>query len=274
MSPPIGPPPIPPPLRTLGRTGLRVPVLGYGAVKIGRNQGVKYPRPFDLPDEAEAAHLLNTLLDWGVTYIDTAPAYGLSETRIGRAIAHRRQEFVLSTKVGETFQDGQSRFDFSADAVRASITGSLRELRTDVIDLVYLHSDGHDLHILDETDALPTLLALRDRGLIRSLGLSGKTVAGARRAIDTGVIDVLMIPLNLDDQEHSAVLDSAHHADVGITVKKGLGSGWHPPADAIGFVLGHPQVHSLVIGGLNLEHLRENIRIAAATRSAQPPPSG
>src|SRR5690606_38926072 len=119
--------------RPLGRTGLSVSAIGYVAVKIGRNQAVKYPRPFDLPDEAEASRVLNAVLDCGITHIDTAPAYGLSEERIGRALAHRRREFVLSTKVGEEFVEGESRFDFSAAAIRRSVHRSLARLRTDVL---------------------------------------------------------------------------------------------------------------------------------------------
>ena len=99
-------------MRDVGQTGLKVPPLGFGAFKIGRNEGVKYPTPYDLPDEAAVGRLLNSILDLGCTLIDTAPAYGLSEARIGQAIGHRRGEFVLSTKVGETFEDGQSNLRF------------------------------------------------------------------------------------------------------------------------------------------------------------------
>ena len=86
--------------RSLGQTGLALSTVGYGAFKIGRNQKIKYAQPFDLPTDDEADRLLNAVLDLGVTYIDTAPAYGLSERRIGRSLAHRANEFVLSTKVG------------------------------------------------------------------------------------------------------------------------------------------------------------------------------
>src|SRR5262245_28620985 len=110
--------------RVLGRSGVRISPLGFGAFKIGRNQGIKYPSGYDLPDESTVSRLLNEVLDLGITYIDTAPAYGLSEERIGRAIGHRRSEFVLSTKVGETFSDGKSTFDFSANGVRDSVTRS------------------------------------------------------------------------------------------------------------------------------------------------------
>src|SRR5690606_17319139 len=142
----------------------------------------------------------NGVLDLGVNLIDTAPAYGLSEERIGRAIGHRRHEFVLSTKVGETFENGNSTYDFSATAVRQSVERSLRRLRTDVLDLVFLHSDGRDLAVLHETDAVPTLLDLRRRGLVKAVGLSGKTVEGARAALAWA--NLLMVEYHLDDRSH------------------------------------------------------------------------
>src|SRR3989304_6273693 len=110
--------------------------LGYGAFKIGRNVGTKYGQAYELPDTASVERLLNGVLDLGINYIDTAPAYGASEERIGQAISHRRREFVLSTKVGEFFESGVSKYDFSADAVRSSVELSLRRLCTDALDIV------------------------------------------------------------------------------------------------------------------------------------------
>src|SRR5579862_3678712 len=107
--------------RPLGRTGFSISPIGFGAFKIGRNQKVKYSAAYELPSDEQVAALLNGVLDLGINYIDTAPAYGTSEERIGRAIAGRRSEFVLATKVGETFEAGVSTYDFSAAAIRASV---------------------------------------------------------------------------------------------------------------------------------------------------------
>ena len=92
--------------RNLGDTGMKVSPVGFGALKIGRNQKTKYPQPYDLPDDAEVEKLLNGIIDLGINYIDTAPAYGTSEALIGRYLSHRRDELILSTKVGELFEDG------------------------------------------------------------------------------------------------------------------------------------------------------------------------
>lgn len=248
--------------RPLGKTGITLPVIGYGSFKLGRNQGIKYPNAYDLPGDAECAELLNAVLDMGMTYIDTAPAYGLSEERIGRAVAHRRKEFILSTKVGENFENGISSFDFSEAGVRASIERSLRRLQTDVLDLVFIHSNGDDEAILTDTAVVAVLQDFKHRGVIRAIGMSGKTVEGARSALAWA--DAIMVEYNLQNPSHAEVMHEARRRGVSVVVKKGLGSGHLPAGESIRFVLDHSAVSSVVIGGLNVEHLRENIQFAAS----------
>jgi aryl-alcohol dehydrogenase-like predicted oxidoreductase len=251
-----------PPLRPLGKTGLAVPPLGFGAFKIGRNQGIKYPTGYDLPDDAAVSRLLNGVLDLGCTLIDTAPAYGLSEERIGRAIGRRRPEFVLSTKVGETFEDGVSRYDFTRNGVELSLRRSLDRLRTDVLDIVFIHSNGDDAAILNDTDVVPVLHEWRDRGAIRAIGLSGKSVAGAMAALAWA--DAIMVEYHLDDLSQTEVIAAAAARNVGVFVKKGLASGRLAAAVAIRFVVGTPGVSSLVVGGLNLDHFAANWQVAVS----------
>ncbi len=246
--------------RTLGRSGLQVSPIGFGAFKIGRNQKVKYPEPYDLPTEADVEKLLNAVLDMEITYIDTAPAYGLSEERIGRAIAHRRDEFVLSTKVGETFRDGQSQYDYSADAVRESIERSRRLLNSDALDLVFIHSGGDDDAVLNRTDVVATLRDLKQAGAIRAIGMSAKSVEGARQSLDWA--DVIMVEYHLDDRSHDEVIGEAADRGVGIVVKKGLAAGRLAADEAIRFVLRNPHVGSLMIGGLNPTHILANVDLA------------
>ncbi len=246
--------------RRLGRTGIEASPIGFGAFKIGRNTGVKYPQAYDLPDGDAVARLIDGLLDLGINYIDTAPAYGLSEERLGAALSGRRGEVVLSTKVGETFENGRSTYDFSALGIRESVQRSLRRLRTETIDLVLIHSDGDDMRILDQTDAVPTLTALRDEGVVRAIGLSGKTVEGARAALSWS--DVLMVEYNDRDRTHAGLIAEAAERGVGVVVKKGLASGRLDPEQAIRFVLGTKGVSSLVVGSLNLEHIRDNVMVA------------
>jgi len=258
--------------RLLGRTGLLVSPLGYGAFKIGRNEKTKYPTAYDLPDEQAVESLLNGVLDLGVNFIDTAPAYGLSEERIGRAISHRRGEFVLSTKVGETFAGGRSQYDFSRPGIEQSVRRSLERLRTDVLDVVFIHSNGDDLAVLNQTDAVETLCDLRARSLVRAIGLSGKTIEGARAALSWA--DALMVEYHANDASHAAVIDEAAARGVAVVVKKGLASGHLAAGEAIRFVLGNSNVNTLVAGGLNLDHIRSNVAVTqSAVATAQHCPS-
>ncbi len=237
-----------------------VPRLGFGAFKIGRNQGIKYPQPYDLPDDATVARLLHGILDLGCTLIDTAPAYGLSEERLGQTISARRNEFVLSTKVGETFSDGRSTFDFSRPGIDASLQRSLQRLQTNVLDIVFIHSNGDDEFILTQTETVAVLQEWKARGLIRAIGLSGKTVAGAESALAWA--DAIMVEYHLDDVTHASVMVEAARRNVAVFVKKGLASGRLPAEEAIHFVLSNPAVTALILGGLNLDHFASNWRTA------------
>jgi len=254
--------------RRLGRTGLSVSPLGFGAFKIGRNQGAKYTEGYELPDEAEVERLLNEVLDLGISYIDTAPAYGVSEERIGRAIAHRRGEFVLSTKVGETFENGTSTYDYSDIAVRNSVERSLHRLQTDVLDVVFIHSNGDDLSILNNTGVVAALGDLKAEGTIRAVGMSGKTLPGARQALDWA--DVIMVEYHLKDRSHESLIAEAGKRGIGVVVKKGLASGRLEAAESIRFVLANDHVSSLTVGGLNLDHIRSNIAAAKSVGKRVP----
>ena len=245
-----------------------IPPLGFGAFKIGRNRGIKYPQGYDLPDDAAVERLLNGVLDLGCTLIDTAPAYGVSEERIGRAIGRRRNEFVLSTKVGETFADGKSTFDFTRSGVERSLQRSQDRLRTDVLDLVFIHSNGDDERILIETDVVGILKEWKSQGRIRAIGLSGKTVSGARLALEWA--DALMIEYHLEDRSHVEVIDEAAVRGVSVFVKKPLASGKLPADAALRFVLSNPGVSSVIVGGLNLNHVAENWRTAINCRPPSP----
>ena len=247
-------------LRPLGQTGLNISPIGFGAFKIGRNQKTKYPQAYDLPDDVTVNQLLNEVLDTGINHIDTAPAYGLSEERIGHSIAHRRDEFILSTKVGETFEANKSVYDFSATATKASVLRSLKRLKTDFLDIVFIHSDGNDFHVLRETDVVPTLLRLKEKGVIRNIGFSGKQPQAVKETFIWA--DVAMIEYHLDDQSHADVITEAAKQGVGLFIKKGLAAGHLPPEKAITFLLNQTSIHSIVIGGLNIKHIQNNLKTA------------
>lgn len=253
-------------VRPLGNTGRDVSAIGFGSFKIGRNRGIKYPSGYELPTDEECVRLLDGLLELGINLIDTAPAYGEAESRLGQHLASRRDQIVLSSKVGERFIDGVSKYEFGAASVRESVEESLRRLQTDHLDLLLIHSDGNDLHILQETDAVEVLVSLKQQGKARAIGLSGKTVEGAKAALEW--TDVLMIEFHLQDTSHRDVMQQAHAQGVGVLVKKGLAAGHLDPVEAIRFVLSEPSVDSLVLGGLNLEHFRANCEVATEVRAS------
>ena len=259
--------------RPLGRTGLTVSPVALGAFKLGRNRGAKYPAAYALPTDAEAGRVLNATLDAGVTLIDTAPAYGLAEARVGRFLSRRRGEFTLCTKVGETWgvaPDGVavSRYDYSRTAILKSVVKSLRALKTDAVDVLLIHSDGRDRWIQDQTDAVAVLLDLKRRGLCRCVGLSGKTPAGCAKALAWA--DAVMVEYHADDPSHAAVMAEAGRRGVGVLVKKALAAGRHAPAAAIHHAMGGPGVSSVVVGTRSAANLRANVAAAAAWRPAAP----
>jgi aryl-alcohol dehydrogenase-like predicted oxidoreductase len=251
--------------RPLGNTGLIISPIGFGSFKIGRNEGIKYAQPYPLPSDEQSLALLDEVASLGINYIDTAPAYGMAEERVGRWLESSPWEIEVSTKVGERFVDGRSEYDFSSAAVEDSMHLSRCCLGRDVLDIVFIHSNGDDLGILRDGEAVNMLRYHREEGMIRAIGFSGKTVEGARKALEWA--DAIMVEFHLRDRSHEQVMAEAHDRGVGVVVKKGLASGRLDAAESIRFVLGNPHVTSLVIGGLNPEHLRRNVEVAATVSS-------
>lgn len=249
--------------RMLGRSQLEVSCLGLGTVKIGRNQGVKYPAGFALPSDNEVANLLDLARDLGINLLDTAPAYGSSEQRIGRLLRNR-QDWVICTKVGEEFLNGKSFFDFSAQHVRRSIERSLRDLNTDYLDIVLVHSDGHDMRILESSECLPTLFDMKEKGVIRAVGMSTKTIDGGLRALD--LTDAVMVTYNPANTAEGVVIDAAILQDKGVLIKKALDSGHacegenNSTASNLQFAIERDGVSSVIVGTINPNHLMENAR--------------
>jgi len=254
--------------RALGSTGLQVSPLGLGSVKLGRDQGVKYPNGFRIPDDQEAAQLLKLTRDLGINLIDTAPAYGRSEERLGPLLRGQRQEWVIVSKVGEEFEAGQSSHDFSAAHTRFSVERSLQRLETDFIDLVLVHSDGNDLAILEHSEVYQTLAALKGEGKIRAFGFSGKTVEGGLKALEQG--DCAMITYNLNEQGEKPVIDYAAAHGKAILVKKALASGHvcldpgiDPVRASFELLFAQPGVASAIVGTINPLHLAHNVATVA-----------
>lgn len=253
------------PRRPLGASGIDVPLLSLGTVKLGRNTGLKLPA-FELPSDEDVTRLLNVALKLGINLLDTAPAYGSSEQRLGQLLPGRRHDWLLCTKVGEVFDGERSSWDFSPEHTIASIERSLQRLRTDVLDIVLVHSDGRDEAIVHEHGTLEALAELKSRGLVRAFGLSGKSAEGGRLALPH--VDVLMATLNADDRSEAGLIADAEKSGVGVLVKKALGSGRHAPS-TLTDVAASPGVSSIVLGTTNPDHLKSTASLLSDTEDGQ-----
>lgn len=252
--------------RQFGSTDLYLSPLGLGTVKLGRNTGVKYPSSFQLPDDTAAADLIAHAHSLGINLIDTAPAYGTSEERLGNLLRGQRNDWVICTKVGEEFQSGASHFDFSAAHTRFSIERSLRRLQTDYLDIVLIHSDGNDLSIIENGEALDVLARCKREGLIRAFGMSTKTVEGGIAAAKYS--DAVMATYNSEYTDEQAVLDFCGTHRKGVLIKKAFASGHTADtASALRHVLKQPSVTSIIVGTINPLHLQQNVAVAFSTDS-------
>ena len=244
-------------LTPLPGTDLSLSPIGLGTVKFGRNQGVKYPSGFDLPDERDLASLLDQARDLGVNTLDTAPAYGFSEERLGRLLEGRRKDWIIIGKAGEEFENGSSLYHFTPDQFKRSIERSLKRLNTDYIDIFLIHSDGNDLENLSD-DLIETMHNLKSSGKVRAIGASTKTVDGGIRSLMT--MDTVMATYNPDYTKERPVLDKAQELGKSVLLKKLLSSGHNTNIkDAFEFCFSHRAVCSAIIGTINPVHLQDNI---------------
>lgn len=204
---------------TFGRTGLKVSRLAFGAGPIGYLES----------DQADAARILNTLLDRGVTVIDTAAAYLGSEELIGKAVGHRRHDYVLLSKCGRKVE-GVEGEDWSAQVVTATVERSLRRLGTDHLDVMLLHSCRRE--VLERGEALGALVRAREAGKIRFAGYSGDNDAAAL-AVDLPGVDVLMCSLSLCDQVNlDQALPMAAKTGAGVIAKRTVANAAWKPLEA------------------------------------------
>ena len=255
--------------RPLGATGIDVSVLGLGTVKIGRNEQVKYPEGFEIPDDRAVAGLFEQARSLGINFIDTAPAYGSSEQRLGELLPDRH-DWVIVTKVGEIFENGHSRFDFSYDYTVGSVEQSLKKLKRDMLDVVLVHSDGNDMAIINSQPVFEALDDLKQKGLIRAFGMSSKTVEGGCWVVEH--TDVVMATANLAYDEERPVLELAQKLNRGVIIKKGLQSGHAAGAGGVEASFRHiltlPGVSSMIVGTINPGHLQDNVNIVNAVLPA------
>jgi aryl-alcohol dehydrogenase-like predicted oxidoreductase len=284
--------------RTLGRTGLEVTRLGYGAMELA---GIKGPI-----EPADAHKLLNRVLDSGITFIDTSPDYGSSEELIGEAISNRRSEYFLASKCGcpvtipFELKDGRPVHLFTAENVRAAVDQSLQRMRTDYIDLVQVHMSPSKAELVRD-DVIATLRELQSAGKLRFIGMSG-TLPHLTDHIEMECFDAFQIPYSALEREHEQSIHDAAAHGAGTIIRGGVARGApapdQSPDDVVGFwrdamlkkrdiweearldellddgltrmefmlrfTLTHPDVHTIIVGTRKLAHLEGNVRAAGA----------
>ena len=271
------------PKRQLGRTGLQVTMLGYGAMEL---RGA--PRARDISD-GQAETILRAALDAGINYLDTSIDYGLSEERIGRYIAHRRDNYYLASKCGclvgapPAPRGERSPHVFSRENIIAGVEQSLRRMKTDYLDVVQFHISP-SRQTLEENGALDALLQLQAAGKVRFIGMSG-TLPNLRDHIAMGIFDVFQVPYSAVEREHEDVISRAAEAGAGIVIRGGAAKGAPSTEKQTGlqwdrwqraqlddlldgmtsvefvlrFTFSHPHMHTTIVGTVNPAHLQANL---------------
>ncbi|HSZ87970.1 MAG TPA: aldo/keto reductase [Acetobacteraceae bacterium] len=270
------------PKRELGRTGLQVTMLGYGAMEL---RGAPRARP---TTDEQAETILNAVLDAGINYIDTSIDYGVSEERIGRYISHRRSEYYLASKCGCLVGAATAQVSphvYTHDNIIAGVEQSLVRMKTDYLDLVQFHISPSK-QMLEENGSVDALMELKEAGKVRFIGMSG-TLPHLRDHIAMGVFDVFQIPYSAMEREHEAVIAAASEAGAGIVVRGGAAKGapsegkqrghqwerWQraklddllgdmrPMEFILRFTFSNPHLDTTIVGTANPAHLQDNVAV-------------
>ena len=260
--------------RTFGKSGIKISALGYGAGHIGGTNQT----------ESEIFKLLNDIVDLGVNFFDTARAYGLSEERIGRHLSKRREEIIISTKVGYGISNVE---DWTFESVRLGIDEALIKLRTDYIDIIHLHSCS--VNVLQTGEVIRALEEAKEKGKIKVAGYSGENDA-LRHAVSTGRFGSLQFSVNIFDQKSiDEIIPLAKEKGIGVIAKRPIANvPWrfseHPYGEyceeywkrmeemnlqldvdwleaAIRFSAFTEGVDSIIIGSTNIEHIKRNVKL-------------
>lgn len=277
--------------REIPRIGAAVTFLGFGALEIGRDWGLGDGRERQKPDDRQAEKVLHAVLDAGINLIDTASAYHRSEERIGKFLSSRRHEFILATKCGEHSKEPDTYYDFSYRAVKESIDRSLKQLQTDVIDIMQIHFGPDPERVIDEGETLAAMKDAQREGKIRYLGAS---IDGelATRLIESGEFDVMQMGYNLLDQTNEKNIALCREKGIGVFIRSGLaagllsarvlphlneqfkhkkkvlallelvgGNGDQLTALALQFLYRNPGISSILVGSKRLERIGQNIAL-------------
>jgi len=246
--------------RTLGRTGLKVSVIGVGTWQLGGEWGKTFT-------QAEVDAILDRAAEAGINLIDTAECYGdhQAERLIGDYLSRRgRDKWVIATKFGHRFKGFMDRTEaFGAADVRAQLIESLRALRTDRIDLYQFHS-GSDEAFLD--DGLRDFLEdARRAGMVRNTGVSIRGAGSelqTREAFGRGYGVLQVVYNRLDARAEAAVFPTARRYNLGLLARVPLASGLLSDAHVVGDIFGPDDFRSTLGKEEIARRIREGERLA------------
>jgi aryl-alcohol dehydrogenase-like predicted oxidoreductase len=271
--------------RTLGRTGLSVTPLAFGGMELR------------LLDERSANTLLNSVLDEGINYVDTSPEYPMSEYFIGRAIAHRRKEYVLATKCGDNMTGIGALYLFDRKTILSNLEESLRLLKTDHIDIWQLHGVVPEFLPGGQADeAMEAMRQAKASGKVLHLGLTvrngqpseyGYPATFGYNSIprfaaweDIEVIQLVYGALTrLSENAIQAAFDTYKTGIVARGIIKKYDDRYDARFEAskieelfdagdtrndflLRFALTHPAISAAVVGTKNINHLKEDVKAA------------
>ncbi len=258
----------------LGRTGLEVTRLGYGAMAVNN------------VSEDEAGVILNSVLDSGINFLDTSIDYGRSEEFIGNHISNRRSEFYIASKCGCRVITDPSlgTHVFTRDNITAGVNQSLARMKTDYLDIVQFHSSPAK-SVLEENESIETLKDLKREGKIRFVG-SSSVLPNIIDHLSMGVFDEFQIPYSALQREHESIITDCAVVGIGTVIRGGVAQGepghgrgkeetWSKFEEAgldelredgesrsafvLRFANTHPDINTIIAGTKDLGHLKENL---------------
>ena len=272
---------------TLGKTGLKVSVTGFGASPLGAE--------FGSIDPEEGRRAVDCAIDNGINYFDVAPYYGrtLAETRLGRFLEGKRDKVILASKACRYSIDD---FEFTGERVMRSIDESLKRLRTDHLDIYQVHDVEYGKRKQVLEDVIPAMCKLRDQGKIRFIGITGYPLTPLKEVAEVADVDTVLtycrynlMDTTMDDiltpvvRQRGLGLINASPLHMRVLTEKGAPD-WHPAPEkvfdaaarvaelcreygttiselAMQFALAHKDVAITLVGTSKVRHVEANLRI-------------
>ena len=232
--------------RTLGKTNLTISRLGFGGIPIQRI------------DAEGTRTLMHQLKDAGVNYIDTARGYTVSEEYLGYALEGIREDFVLATK-------SMSR---TKEAMEADIATSLKNLRTDYIDLYQVHNPTPDQlkQVVAPGGALEALLEAKAAGKVGHLGVTAHSLDTFKMALEMDWVETIMFPYNIVESQGQDLIHACAEKNIGFVCMKPLAGGAIEDATlALRYICANPDVTVVIPGMADPKELEQNIAAVADT---------